>query len=94
MNKSLEILLEVLMWIVSLEEFNHENVLLLLIQRVLHVVKEFGNTDVVVLQELLVKGSLGMHQCMFRSIVCEAKGRINCYTIGERQMFESSFFKI
>ena len=52
MNKSLEILLEVLMWIVSLEEFNHENVLLLLIQRVLHVVKEFGNTDVVVLQEL------------------------------------------
>ena len=48
--------------------------------------------NVVVLQELLVKGSLGMHQCMFRSIVCEAKGRNNCYTVGESQMFKMSFF--
>ena len=34
------------------EELNHENVLFRLIQRVVHVLEEFGHTDVVLLQEL------------------------------------------
>ena len=48
--------------------------------------------NVVVLQELLVKGSIEIHQHILRSIVCEAKGRNNCYTIGESQMFKMFFF--
>ena len=46
------------------------------------------------LQELLVKGSIAIHQHMFGSIVCEAKGRNDWYTIGESQMFKMfSFFQ-
>ena len=50
--------------------------------------------NVVVLQEVLVRGSIGIRQHILRSIVCEAKGRNNCYTIKERQMFKMFFLKI
>ena len=49
--------------------------------------------NVVVLQELLVKGSIAIHQHILRSIVCEAKERIIGTQLEKVRCLKCSFFQ-
>ena len=60
--------LEIASWGGGVQELNHEDILLGLIQVVLHVFHELGDTDIVVLKEL--------NDVHFLSILCLTLGHV------------------